>query len=127
MKIFPDFEMKVTPRILPGTTNDGLEIDIQTYVRKKIKNKWYKVLVRSNYLLNYNTGILFADRRYDSELINDFYRRCYEIQVSKKYDTNKPIPDNTAMEMHYFELDTDQRSEEDRLNNVIRYNKIKFV
>ena len=55
MKIFPDFKVKVTPRILPGTTNDGLEIDIQTYVRKKIKNKWYKVLVRSNYLLNYNT------------------------------------------------------------------------
>jgi len=127
MKIFPDFEMKVTPRIFPGTNRDGLEIDIQTYVRKKIKNKWYKVLVRNNYLLTYDTGVLFADRTHNSELLKDFYYRCYDIQVSKKYDTNKPIPDNTAMEMHYFELDTDQRSEEDRLNNIVRYNKIKFV
>ena len=127
MKTFPDFEMKITPKLIPQTNRDGLEVDIQTYVRKKIKNKWYKVLVRSLYMLVYEADLLFADRTHNSELLKDFYQRCYYIQVSKKYDTNKPIPDNTAMEMHYFELDTDQRSEEDRLNNVIRYNKIKFV
>jgi len=120
MKIFPDFEMKVTPSIFPGTNRDGLEIDIQTCVRKKIKNKWYKVLIRDHYILqNYSDTIL--------GVIREFTARCYRIQVLSKYDQYAVIGDNIEMKMIGFELDTDQRSEEDRLNNVVRYNKIKFV
>jgi hypothetical protein len=120
MKIFPDFEMKVTPSIFPGTNRDGLEIDIQTCVRKKIKNKWYKVLVRDHYILqNYSDTIL--------GIIREFITRCYRLQVLSNYDQYTVIGDNIEMKMVGFELDTDQRSEEDRLNNVVRYNKIKFV
>lgn len=118
MKTFPDFEISVRPELIPGTNRDGLSIDIQTHVRKKFKTKWYKVLVRQKY---------FADRTIYSDIFKDFYETCYRIQLLEKYNLDKLIPDNIDMKMIKFELDTDQRSEEDRLNNVIRYNKIKFV
>jgi len=127
MKTFPDFEISVRPELIPGTNRDGLSIDIQTHVRKKFKTKWYKVLVRQKYFWVYDPNTSFGDRTIYSDIFKDFYETCYRIQLLEKYNLDKLIPDNIDMKMIKFELDTDQRSEEDRLNNVIRYNKIKFV
>ena len=127
MKTFPDFEISSIPALIPGTNRDGLEIDIQTYVRKKFKTKWYKVLVRQKYFWGYEPGVSFADKIIDSNLFKDFYNRCYRMQILGKYNLDKLVPDNIARNMISFELDSDQRSEEDRLNNIVRYNKIKFA
>lgn len=128
MKIFPDFEMKVTPSLDTETGIDGLDVDIQTYIRKKHNKKWYILLVRCKNRVSYDPDVLVATRTWYSEIIKTFYTACYRAIIYSNVKGMLELNKQGEGKWHIdIRLDTDQRSEEDRLNNIIRYNKIKFV
>lgn len=124
MKIFPEYELKEASL----QRADGLEyhILIESGVRKKYHNKWYiiPVICRYENPIAHDLDVM----KIKEDAVRGFINQCYRALVYYKIDG--------ALKMEVFsngryktlvELDTDQRSEEDRLNNIIRYNKIKFV
>lgn len=124
MKTFPEYELKEGS--VQRTTSTYYQIQIDSNVRKKYNNKWYLIPFIIRYEHPINNDLDFA--RCKEEALQEFMKYGYRYLIMYKIDAALKLDkEGEGRWGTNVTLDTDQRSEYDRLNNIVRYKKLLFV
>lgn len=129
--IYPDYEFKDAKVDRIAYRNDVVDyhVEFSTYVRKEYNGKWYLIKVVTRSRKPDIVGLSEVDLvRFVSEQFDHFNYYCYKTLMFFKIDGALKLEiESNGRWKTLVELDSDQRSEYDRLNNIVRYNKLLFV
>lgn len=115
MDIEPIFPEIVIERLSLPNRGGGLSEDIvfKTVIRKNFDGVWYKSVVKQRFKSN----VVLTDRNYivkRDEVYKRFVSACYTHLIFSQYTD---IQDSFGKPM--YEVDEDQRTEEERLRSTI--------